>query len=127
MVIPLIFFIGSLLGIVTMLGAGLYKENTGKSYVLFSHGHKTDHVIKQKWNTLRRTLSLVNLHNAGIVFHAVLDRAESRLVKIKDWVEHRVLHVIDKAKARRKNIIPGKKQVSDFIADIKNHAENLKK
>ena len=127
MVIPLIFFIGSLLGIVTMLGAGLYKEKTRKSYIFFSRGHKTDHVIKQKWFALRRTLSLVNLHNVGIVCHSVLDRAEARLVKIKEWVEQGIESVVDRAKARQKNIIPSKKQVSDFIADIKSHAENLKK
>ena len=127
MVIPLIFFIGSLLGIITMLGAGLYKEKTGKSYIFFSRGHKTDHVIKQKWFALRRMISLVNLHNAGIVFHAVLDKAETRSVKIKEWAEQRFLLVVDIAKARQKKIVPNKKKVSDFIADIKSHAENLKK
>ena len=127
MVIPLIFFIGSLLGIVIMLGAGLYKEKTGKSYIFFSRGHKADHVIKQKWFALRRMLSLVNLHNAGVVFHAVLDKAETRSVKIKEWAEQRFLLVVDIAKARQKKIVPNKKKVSDFIADIKSHAENLKK
>ena len=110
-----------------MLAFGIHKENTGKSYIFFPQGHKTDHAIKQKLNTLRRSLSLVNLHNAGIVTHNVLDKTEAKMVKAKDWVEHRVVHLVDKAKARRKNIIPGKKQVSDFIAGIKEHVEDIKK
>lgn len=86
MIIPFIFFIISLLGIVAMLILGLHKEKTGKAYVFFSQGHKTDHAIRQKWQVLRQTASLVTVRNTRIVARRVLDTVEAKSVRTKDWI-----------------------------------------
>ena len=119
MILAFILFILSFVGIVMMLAFQFHKMNTGKSFVIFPHGEKIDHLLKRKYHDVKTNLSFINRRTMRLLFHFVLDKIEEKFIKMRDVGHEKAKVIIEKAKAKETKIVAGKK-ASEFISKIKN-------
>jgi len=118
MTIALITFVATFVAMVVMIYLQIHRTTTGKSFVFFRHGHKTDKLIGEKVQRIKHFFNSITLAKIGFIFHRVLDSIESGFIRGKDVVVARSTYFLKKLRAVEGKIKPGKKNVSSFIKDI---------
>jgi hypothetical protein len=122
MALALIIFIISFLVLAGMLGMGMYKLRQGKSSAFFSETHRAEIFLRNKLSGLRYRARFLNKKTISLLFHAVLDRIEGKLVKGRDFLYalfKRALKKVQAAKRPHKPQDGESGKVSDFIQNLK--------